>query len=73
MPKAHASGEASPCAEGPSRRLVVGTAAASPLLGIGAADPAIAACETFLSRQSEQQRLGRRWQEIESRAFVELD
>ena len=73
MPKAHASGETSASAEGPSRRLVVGTAAASPLLGIGAADPAVAVCEVFLGRHSEQQRLGRRWQEIENRAFAELD
>lgn len=36
-------------------------------------DPAIAACENFLARQSEQQRLGRRWQEIESWAFLELN
>ncbi len=36
-------------------------------------DPAIAACETFLARQSEQQRLGQRWQGIESRAFAELN
>ena len=73
MPKAHASGEASLCAKGPSRRLVVGAATASSMLGIGAADPAVAACEAYLARHSEQQRLGRRWQEIENRAFVELN
>jgi hypothetical protein len=73
MPKAHASGEASPCAEGPSRRLVVGATTASPLLGIGAADPAVAACEAYLARHSEQQRLGHRWQGIENRAFAELN
>lgn len=73
MPKAYASGEASPCAVGPSRRFVLGAATASPLTGTSPADPAIAACETFLARQSEQQRLGRRWQEIENRAFAELN
>lgn len=73
MPKAHASGEAKPRAEGPSRRLVLGGATVSPLLGTEATNPAIAACEAFLARQSEQQRLGRRWQEIENRAFAELN
>src|SRR5690606_3552920 len=28
---------------------------------------------TWLARHSEQQRLGRRWQEIENRAFAELN
>lgn len=73
MPKAHASGEASACAEGPSRRSVVGAATASSLLGIGVADPAVLACEAYLERHSEQQRLGRRWQAIETRAFAELN
>jgi hypothetical protein len=73
MPKAHASGKASPCAEGPSRRLVVGAAAASPLLRTGDADPAVALCEAFLAQHAEQQRLGRQWQEIENRAFRELN
>lgn len=73
MPKAHASGEESPCAEGPSRRLVVGATTALPLLGIGTAEPAVVACDAYLARHAEQQRLGRRWQAIENRAFAELD
>lgn len=73
MPKATASGEASPCAEGPSRRLVVGATTASPLLGMAVADPAVAACEAYLARHTEQKRLGGRWQEIENRAFAELN
>jgi len=53
--------------------LVVGATTASPLLGIGAADPVVAACEAYLARRSEQQCLGRRWQDIENRAFAELN
>ncbi len=73
MPKVNASGDASLCAKGPSRRLVVGAATGSSLLGIGATDSAVAACEAYLARHSEQQRLGHRWQGIESRAFAELN
>ena len=62
---------ASECPEGPSRRLMFGSAAL-PLLGAHD-DPAVAACEAFLARSAEQQRLGRRWQEIENRAFTELN
>ncbi|MCP5433073.1 MAG: hypothetical protein H6923_07355 [Alphaproteobacteria bacterium] len=31
------------------------------------------ACDAYLARHAEQQRLGRRWQAIENRAFAELD
>jgi hypothetical protein len=36
-------------------------------------DPAVESCETWLARHAEQRRLGRRWQEIENRAFAELN
>jgi hypothetical protein len=48
------------------------TASAIPLTSFNG-DTAVAACETFLRRHSEQQQLGRRWQEIETRAFAELN
>ena len=59
------------CRDGPSRRLILGSAAL-PLVGVHN-DPAVSTCETWLARHSEQQRLGRRWQEIETRAFAELN
>lgn len=61
----------SACPDGPSRRLILGSAAL-PLVGV-ANDPAVSACETWLARHAEQQRLGRRWQAIENRAFAELN
>jgi hypothetical protein len=62
----------SACLSEPSRRRVLGAGGVVTLISFNG-DPAIAACETFLARQSEQQRLGRRWQEIETRAFAELN
>ena len=59
------------CPTGLSRRLILGTAAL-PLVGVHN-DPAVSACETWLSRHGEQQRLGGRWQKIENRAFAELN
>lgn len=52
----------------PTRRLVLGGAAA-PLLSGCLADPADSACETWLARHAEHERLGKRWQRIESRLF----
>ena len=52
----------------PTRRLVIGSAAAPLLAGCGN-DPAARACETWLSRHAEHERLGKRWQQIESRLF----
>lgn len=67
-PAAHKSA----CPNGPSRRGVLGAASAIPLASFNG-DTAVAACETFLARHCEQQRLGRRWQEIETRAFAQLN
>jgi hypothetical protein len=50
----------------------LGSGAALPFLKLHP-EPAIDACETFLARHAEQERLGRRWQEIENRAFKELN
>lgn len=61
----------SACPDGPSRRSILGSAAL-PLVSAHS-DPAVSNCETWLARHAEQQRLGRRWQEIESRAFAELN
>lgn len=61
----------SACPDGPSRRLVLGSAAL-PLIS-AQNDPAVSTCETWLARHAEQQSLGRRWQEIENRAFAELN
>lgn len=52
----------------PTRRLVLG-GAAGPLFSGTATDPTAPACETWLSRHAEQERLGKRWQQIESRLF----
>jgi len=57
----------------PTRRLVLG-AAGLPLVPDAQAaivDPAVEACETFLARRAEHERLGRRWQAIETRLFEE--
>ncbi|MCR6644492.1 MAG: hypothetical protein NVV62_08215 [Terricaulis sp.] len=42
---------------------------ATPLLAATATDPAASACQTWLSRQTEHERLGKRWQQIETRLF----
>lgn len=62
----------SACPNEPSRRCLLGAGSAVPLISF-TGDLAVAACEAFLARDSEQRRLGRRWQEIESRAFAELN
>lgn len=67
-PAAHESA----CRNGPSRRYVLGAASAITLTSFNG-DNAVTACETFLARHCEQQRLGHRWQEIENRAFAELN
>ncbi len=54
----------------PTRRLVLG-AAATPLLAGGATDPAASACETWFGRHVEHERLGKRWQQVETRLFKE--
>ncbi|MGQ0534144.1 MAG: hypothetical protein ACT4OF_15855 [Caulobacteraceae bacterium] len=54
----------------PSRRSVLGAAAAPLVPGSAlAAYPAAEACDTWLARHAEHERLGRRWQAIESRLF----
>ncbi len=55
-------------AQCPTRRLVL-SGAAAPLLSGSATDPAAPVCETWLSRHAEHERLGRRWQQIETRLF----
>lgn len=54
----------------PTRRLVLG-AAAAPLVpgGAFAGDPAAEACEKWLARHAEHERLGARWQQIETQLF----
>ena len=55
----------------PSRRLLLGGSAAASLLSVDAAlvDPAMRACDAWLVRHAEHERLGTRWQEIEDRLF----
>lgn len=67
-----AAANESACLSEPSRRCVLGAGGIATLISFNG-DPAIAACETFLARHCEQQRLGHRWQGIESRAFAELN
>lgn len=55
-------------AHSPTRRLVLSSAAAQLLSG-SASDPAAPVCETWLARHAEHERLGRRWQQIETRLF----
>lgn len=57
-----------------SRRTVLAGSCALPLEidAAALADPSVAACDAWLARHAEQQRLGRRWQAIETRAFAEL-
>lgn len=53
-----------------TRRLVLG-AAATQLLSGSVADVAAQSCERWLARHAEHERLGSRWQEIETRLFRE--
>ncbi|MEQ1812456.1 MAG: hypothetical protein ABL889_21180 [Terricaulis sp.] len=55
-------------AQSPTRRLVL-SGAAAPLLSGSATDPAAPECETWLSRRADHERLGKRWQQIETRLF----
>ncbi|HEX8901578.1 hypothetical protein [Vitreimonas sp.] len=43
--------------------------AAAPLLSGNATDRAASACEIWLTRHAEHERLGNRWQQIETRLF----
>ncbi len=52
----------------PTRRLVLSGAATSLLSG-SATDRAASGSETWLSRHTEHERLGKRWQQIETRLF----
>ncbi len=54
----------------PTRRLIL-TGAAAPLLSGCMADPAAQICQTWLSHHTEHERLGKRWQQIESKLFRE--
>ncbi len=67
-PAAHESA----CLSGPSRRCVLGAASTITITSFNG-DTAVSACETFLARHCEQQHLGHRWQQIENRAFAELN
>lgn len=72
MPGKLASGNADVCPDlSPTRRLVLG-GTALPLVGISA-DPAINACEEWLARHAEHERLSREWQRIETRVYAELN
>lgn len=61
----------------PSRRLILGVAAAAPLVTLLKAptgtDPAAEACEAWLARHAEHERLANRWQQIENYLFKEHD
>lgn len=56
--------------DGPSRRALIGGAAAAPLF-VGAAAPqtdhAVVACENWLALHAEHERLAHRWQKLEAR------
>lgn len=60
------------CLNDPSRRLVLGGSAALSFVGLSA-DPAINACEAWLARNAEHDRLSREWQRIETRVYAELN
>lgn len=58
----------------PTRRLIIGSAAGAPLIGddaqeVETLDPAAQATQAWLARHGEHERLGKRWQQIESRLF----
>ncbi len=54
--------------EEPTRRLVLGAVAAAPLVPDAmAVDPAVRACETWLTRHAEHKRLAIQWSELENR------
>lgn len=61
------------CPGDPTRRLVIGAAAATPLLpsAARAADPAVRACETWLVHCAEHERLAVQWSRLESRLHRE--
>ncbi|MEQ1489123.1 MAG: hypothetical protein ABL932_01095 [Terricaulis sp.] len=54
--------------EEPTRRLVIGGAAGTAFSGCRL-DAAATASEAWLSRHAEHERLGKRWQQIETRLF----
>lgn len=56
------------CPTSATRRIVLGGAAA-PFLSGKSPDLALQACETWLARHAEHERLGKRWQQIETRLF----
>ena len=63
-------------ARDPSRRLVIGVAAAAPLMTNSQAvrgDLAADACKAWLARHADHERLGQRWQEIEDRVFKQYN
>lgn len=62
------------CLQQPTRRLILGSAAGAPLIGgeaqdLVAPDPAAQAAQAWLARHVEHERLGKRWQQIESQLF----
>ncbi len=66
------TGAESPRLAEPSRRLVLAVSATAPILGVGAQGDACAeACGTWLARHAEHERLGKRWQQIETKLFKE--
>lgn len=58
----------SACPSAPTRRHVLGGATA-PLFAERRPDRAASACETWLAGHTEHERLGKRWQRIETRLF----
>jgi hypothetical protein len=66
------SGTANESARGPlsTRRLILGGATA-PLLSGSGGDAAAQACDIWLARSAEHERLGKRWQQIETKLFQE--
>lgn len=60
------------CPGDPTRRLVIGAAAVTPLIpGAATVDPAVQACETWLTRCTEHERLAVQWSRLESRLHRE--
>jgi len=65
------SGDANTRLPRPSRRLLLGATAAAPIFGAEGAlrDHSAEVCETWLARHAEHERLGKRWQQIETLLF----
>lgn len=59
------------CRDGPTRRLILGTAATPLIPAAFAADPAAEACQAWLARNAEHERLAVQWSRLEARLHRE--